>query len=282
MINLNHLKYFYDAARYESFTKSAKNNHVSHSAISQAIRNLEQFYGTELVSHKKNHFELTDEGKALQENVQKIFDSVLFSKKTVENSKTEYEGTFKIGFSQSMAMSFIPGFLKIFRKKYPKVLPSIKLSNSTQLANLIKDRTVDIGIGIDDGQFLKLESKTLKRGKFVLVSSVKENDLKKATFLIGDKGLEVIRFKQWYQKNKLANDVIEIESWEVATRLIQSGIGVGVIPDYILETNPTKLHVIDAPLNLPGYELKAFYRNKESLSRNCTLLLDFLFENKKN
>ena len=280
MINLNHLKYFYDACRYENITKSAEKNLVSHSAISQAIKNLEIFYGVNLIIHKRNHFELTDEGRKLFENVQVIFDSVLISKEKIESSKLIYEGPLKVGFSQSMAISFIPKNLKKFRKKYPNVLPSIKLANSKKLASLIEERVIDIGIGIDDGEFFDLESKNLKKGKFVLVSAKNTVDLDKETFLIGDKGQEVLKFKQWYSKNKFQNGIIEIESWEVITSLIHAGIGIGLIPDYILE-NPqnSKLNVLNVDLNLPSYELKAFYRSSKNLPRNCQLLLNFLFDN---
>ncbi|MGZ3790235.1 MAG: LysR family transcriptional regulator [Bacteriovorax sp.] len=274
MINLNHLKYFYDVCDSKSFTKSAKKNFISHSAISQAIKSLELSYGVTLMEHRKNFFELTEEGTVLFESIQLIFDSIKLSEIKLEKLKTEFSGNIKIGFSYSMAMNFMPDVLKNFKKKYPKIIPTIKLANSSKLAELIANRSVDVGIGIDDSALFKLESKLIKKGQFVLVSSKKEfreDDL----FLIGDKGEEVIKFKQHYQKNRLKNQIVEIESWEVISRFAQSGMGIGLIPDFILESSFTnKLHIVDLGIKFPHYELKCFYREEKYLSRNTQAFLD--------
>ena len=274
MHNLNHLKYFYDVCELKSFTKSAKKNFVSHSAISQAIKSLEVSYDVPLMEHGKNFFNLTEEGIILFESIQPIFDSIKLSETKLEKLKTELSGSIKIGFSYSMAMSFMPDVLKKFKIKYSKITPTIKLANSSKLAELISNRSVDIGIGIDDSALFKLESKLIRKGQFVLVSSRNEFRVEEDQFLIGDKGEEVIKFKQYYQKNKLKNQVAEIESWEVISRFAQSGMGVGLIPDFILESSfANKLHVIDLGIKFPQYELKFFFREEKYLSRNTQAFL---------
>ena len=275
MINLNHLRYFYDVCRYESFTESAAKNFISHSAVSQAIKGLESYYEVQLMVHKKKIFELTEEGRVLFENIQPIFDSVSLSKIKIDNQKNDISGNIKIGFSHSMAMNFMPGVLKTFKKKYPQITPIIKLANSVNLVELIVNRSVDVGIGIDDSAFFKLESKLIKKGKFVLASYKKEIKIADEIFLIGDKGVEVDKFKQFYQKNKLANQVVEIESWEVISRFTQSGMGIGLIPDFILDSPYShNLHIVDLGQKLPGYELKCFFKEEKFISRNTRLFLE--------
>ena len=214
-------------------------------------------------------------GNSLYESIQPIFDSVNLSKIKLDNQKKEISGTIKIGFSHSMAMSFIPTVLKNFKRKYPKINPVIKLANSAKLVELISNREIDLGIGIDDASFFKLESKSIKKGKFILASTKSEINLDNETFLIGDKGDKVVKFKHFYQKNRLENQIIEVESWEVITRFIQSNMGIGLIPDYIIESVlGTKLYPVDIGLKLPQYELKCFYRQEQYLTRNSRLFLD--------
>jgi DNA-binding transcriptional LysR family regulator len=275
MINLNHLKYFYDVCQSGSLTLSAKKNLVSHSAISQAIRNLELYYDVNLMIHKKNGFEITEEGKVLFDNIQPVFDSVKLSKIKLEDLRNEVSGELSLGFSYSMAMSFMPDLIKKLKNKHPKIKTSVKLANSFELKELILNREIDIGLGIDDGSFFQLESKLIKKGKFVLVSSKNEFDLKNETFLIGDKGDEVNKFKHFYQKNRLTNQIIEITSWEVIFRFIQSGLGIGLVPDFILDTALFKKnYIVELDLKLPTYELKYFFREEKYLSRNSRVFLD--------
>jgi len=275
MINLNQLKYFYDVCINESFTESAKINKISHSAISQAIRNLEQFYEVELVIHKKNYFELTEEGRVIFSNINSIFDSVINSKNQIELKKNDFTGQLKLGFSHSVAMGIMLGHLKDFHKKYPRIIPLIKLANSKELADLLLSRELDLGIGIDDGNFFKLESDLLRKGKFVLAASKKEANFKEESFLVGDKGEEVIKFKHWYKKNELTNPIIEIPSWEIINKMAQNGLGIGLMPDYLL-TGTHKLYILNHDIKLPNYELKVFYRSKSLLTRITQLAHNFI------
>jgi LysR family transcriptional activator of glutamate synthase operon len=226
--------------------------------------------------HKKNSFELTEEGKVLFESIQPIFDSVNLSKIKIANQKKEISGIIKVGFSYSMALNVMPSIFQNFKKKYPLVTSTIKLANSTKLAELISNRTVDLGIGMDDPSFYKLNSRSIRKGKFVLVSSKKNPNLEEETFLIGDKGNEVVKFKQFYQKNRMKNHIIEIESWEVINRFVQSGLGVGLIPDFILDSLPNnKFHVVDLGIKFPEYELKCFYRDEIYLAKSTKVFLDY-------
>jgi len=64
--HLNALRAFEVAARHSSFAKAAEELNVSHSVISQHIRNLEQWFGTDLFIRHGNRVELSDDGRDLQ------------------------------------------------------------------------------------------------------------------------------------------------------------------------------------------------------------------------
>lgn len=60
--NLTFLRYFFSAGQAKSISKAAKDNFVSQSAISQAISKLELTLNKQLITHEKNHFQLTQDG----------------------------------------------------------------------------------------------------------------------------------------------------------------------------------------------------------------------------
>ncbi|WP_342075086.1 LysR family transcriptional regulator [Yoonia sp. SS1-5] len=62
---MNALPVFEAAARHSSFAKAGAELNVSHSVISQHIRNLEHWLGTELFVRRGNRVELSDDGRAL-------------------------------------------------------------------------------------------------------------------------------------------------------------------------------------------------------------------------
>lgn len=74
--HLNALRAFEVAARHSSFAKAAEELNVSHSVISQHIRNLELWIGTDLFVRLGNRVELSDDGRALQPQLASGFQIV--------------------------------------------------------------------------------------------------------------------------------------------------------------------------------------------------------------
>lgn len=69
------LKMFCDLVEAESFTKAARINGVTQSAISQQISALERFFKSPLVERSKKEFRLTREGQTLYEHSKKIIQT---------------------------------------------------------------------------------------------------------------------------------------------------------------------------------------------------------------
>ena len=62
-INLNLYKYFFQVAKYESYTKAAQELMISQPSLSYSIKVLEEQLGIKLFKKEKNHVLLTNEGR---------------------------------------------------------------------------------------------------------------------------------------------------------------------------------------------------------------------------
>ncbi|WP_299850906.1 LysR family transcriptional regulator [uncultured Roseovarius sp.] len=67
--HLNALRAFEAAARNRSIAKAADELHVSHSVVSQHVRNLEEWLNVELFERHSNRIELSEEGKHFEPQV---------------------------------------------------------------------------------------------------------------------------------------------------------------------------------------------------------------------
>lgn len=131
MINLNYLKYFTDAGKLGSISQAAKQNYVSSSAISQAIKWLEDWYQIELIQHGKNKFLLTDKGREVMNHSQSLFSEMeIFSEKMQQLTKP---GTGVLNFSiqQSLANTIVSKAMKDFKKIYPFFDLKVTIATST-------------------------------------------------------------------------------------------------------------------------------------------------------
>ena len=70
MPSLNALRCFEAAARLEHFGRAAEELHLTHGAISRAVRTLEDDLGLALFERRSRRVFLTDAGRELAESVQ--------------------------------------------------------------------------------------------------------------------------------------------------------------------------------------------------------------------
>jgi DNA-binding transcriptional LysR family regulator len=72
-LDLNKLEVFLEATRCGSYTAAARRLHVTQSAVSHAIRKLEDGVGHDLVEWRQRRLALTDQGEYLRQACQRIF-----------------------------------------------------------------------------------------------------------------------------------------------------------------------------------------------------------------
>jgi DNA-binding transcriptional LysR family regulator len=277
--NFTHLLYFYDAAKIGGVGASAAKNFVTHSAVSQGIKKLEQDIGVSLITHKKREFKLTDAGKALIRESEKILSSVRAFEQQVQRSREIPMGELSFGSSHSIVSAFLLGPLASIRKQYPEIHTSFRLGKTPYVRDWIADGNLDLGITIDDGRLGGLEKIRLASGQFVVIRPSKAKSAK-PQFLVTETRPEIVAFQNQYErKHKRAPEILmAVDSWELITKMVEHGLGYGLVPDF--QVNRRKgagIEIWDIGLNIP-YELVAVIRKGEQPSRNSQLLLKALKE----
>ncbi len=95
-MNLETLKVFCDVVRCQSFSRGAALNKVSQSAASQAVHQLEQFFGVQLIDRSKRPFLLTPEGQLCHEGVREVLDRFEETQSRIQSLRGEINGTVRV------------------------------------------------------------------------------------------------------------------------------------------------------------------------------------------
>ncbi|PIP96013.1 MAG: hypothetical protein COW00_06935 [Bdellovibrio sp. CG12_big_fil_rev_8_21_14_0_65_39_13] len=264
MINPNHLKYFYDSCSFNSVSKAAEVNKVSHSAISHAIKSIENQLNVELLKHGKKKFELTEQGKTLFQHSNQLFDSFEILKNALSSDSIELSGQLKLGLSHSTSIGFMNDYIGRFVNLHSQIEPRVMIGNSKSLELLLNSREIDLGFGLEDGSLAQFERKSLLKGRFVLAASKRYK--KGDTFIVGDKGFEITALNDHHRKLKKRVHTIVVQSWAISADLAQDGVGVALIPDFVLAKHRDSLVQVMSEVRLPKYDLCAFYRSYNALS----------------
>jgi DNA-binding transcriptional LysR family regulator len=145
-INFELYKIFYHAAKSESFSAAAEKLFISQSAVSQAVKNLEDKIGNKLFFRKSRKVKLTAEGRLLFRHVEQAYNLI----KTGENKILEMQnmdlGEISIGVGDTVCKYFLVPFLQKFTLEYPKVKIHVINRTSFQLLDVLKNGLIDFGI----------------------------------------------------------------------------------------------------------------------------------------
>lgn len=287
--SIHQLMYFRDAVLLGVVGASAERNRVSPSAVSQAIRALESHFEMELLEHARNRFVLTADGKLLLESTHSVFGAIEELEERVSASRNMIMGEVMMATQQSIAYSLFPKFLGELQLSHAGVRPNIQLGTTDVVHQWIESRKVEFGISLDNFGDHNFQSVTIYRGRFVFVASktIRKWDQPELAFILpGETTRESRAFKSNYKKltGRAPHVPIEIKSWGVVKRLAESGLGVGLIPDYLLRFDQkSDLKTIKTDFPAIEYEINAYYtKDRGKLPRQSQFFLDRLKDFAKN
>ncbi|MDE1162208.1 MAG: LysR family transcriptional regulator [Acidobacteriaceae bacterium] len=144
-MELRHLQYFVTVATTGGFGRAARALHVSQSAISEQVRDLEHEIGVDLIDRSQRQIRLTVEGELFLEGARKTLATAEQAVQTVQRAKRGEEGNLTIGFFVGGHGRYFPRLIRAFRKQYPRVKVSLIEMTPAQQWTAIASGTLDIG-----------------------------------------------------------------------------------------------------------------------------------------
>jgi len=144
-VELRHLQYFIAVATTGGFGRAARSLHVSQSAISEQVRDLEEEIGAELFDRTQRQIRLTAEGEIFLDGAKETLAAAERAVKAVHRSKRGEEGRLTIGFFVGGNGRFFPELIRAFRAQYPLVKVSLVEMVPAQQWAALQAGTIDVG-----------------------------------------------------------------------------------------------------------------------------------------
>jgi LysR family glycine cleavage system transcriptional activator len=168
---LETLRVFEVACRLGSYSVAARELHVTHSAVSQRVRQLEEDLGLSLFERRGNRMVPTSSGLMLQAGVQGAFSELGATLGSLQGGRPEAEIT--ISLLPVMAARWLVPRLPRFKARFPRFNLHVKADQS--LANFKSDG-VDIAIRFGTGDWKGVRAIELLREECFPVCSPSFNE----------------------------------------------------------------------------------------------------------
>ncbi|MGE5512993.1 MAG: transcriptional regulator GcvA [Bacteroidota bacterium] len=153
---LNTLQSFEAAARHLSFSKAADELHVTHGAVSRAVRHLEDRLGVRLFVRETRAVRLTPIGASYAADVREVLDQLAAA--TVAVTGQQSSGVLNVSTLDSFASKWLVPRLFRFRRSQGDI--DVRLSTTERLVDFVGDG-IDIAIRYGRGQYPGLKAELL-------------------------------------------------------------------------------------------------------------------------
>lgn len=272
LINLLHLKFFYDAVTHKSISHAAKVNFVTQSAVSQGILKLTKIIGADLIYHNKQGLQITAEGKVVFENADHIFKAINNTFDQVRKINNDGKTEVKFVTTKSVGLFFFSNFHKKTLQEISLDL-QFKVGGLEFIRNSLRKGDAEFAVAVVDNGFDEFERKILHRGFFHLYQAKQTSD-----HLI-EKGILIDYAESPHVKElcKTLNLSIQMElsGWENVARFTEIGMGVGFLPDYLVDgPRYASLEISSVKTPVYEYEISVVYVKGKELSRGARVFLD--------
>ena len=131
--SLNALRFFDSAARQSSFTLAARELCVTHSAVSQQIRQLEEWLGCALFERRAGRVQLTAAGLDLQRAAHDAFD--LLERRCDELKRSTQPAELAVGAPASFLSNWLIPRLEHFEARHPDIRIRLQTAADAALLN---------------------------------------------------------------------------------------------------------------------------------------------------
>lgn len=233
-MEIQQLRYFTVAARYQHITKAAEEIHIAQPALTQIIKRLESEMGAPLFERNGRNIILTPEGKILQEEALQILKTIDELPIVLQQKKAERDKTLKIKVSAA-TIWFMPEIIA-YKKTHPDVNLDFIRNDDMRDCDFLITTSTDTG-GQAEERFIVDEEILLAVSKDRaknMPPKVRLSDLKGDVFLITDKSKPFFRICEEYcLKSGFAPNVIfECDSQTVIFDLVSADLGVAFCPTF--------------------------------------------------
>lgn len=239
------LQAFLALADCRHFGHAAQRCHVSQSAFSAMIQKIEAAAGARLFERDTRNVTLTPEGELFVQVARQLVSDIEAAFSDMSDYVARRKGRVAIAALPSLAAGWLPPVLADYRQRYPGVTVELFDAISDQCLDLLRHGKVDIALTAPGPNLLEFDTRPLCSDPFYLVCR-KDHKLAgkrriKVPQLAGCEMIHLARSTSVRQHldavlrpGGVIHTGLEVEHLATVAALIESGLGVSVVPELTL------------------------------------------------
>lgn len=240
--DLSSLALFVRIAETRSITKAAAASHIALAAASRRIALLEDQYGVKLLHRTARGVELTPAGHTLLEHARRLMGQANQMLADLSDYAAGTKGVVRLQANTSALTQFLAEDLAAFQAAHPGVKVTVEEERSIDIARALHAGSTDVGIVLEGTPVEGLECRDYRqdrlaavvpkghplRGRQVAFAKLLDHDI---VGMEASTALTQLLVARAAAEQKPLRLRAQVKSFEVVARMVQAGLGIGVLPD---------------------------------------------------
>ena len=285
-MNLRHLKIFVTVAECGKMRMAADKLHITQPSVSQAIKELESYYGIKLFDRLAQRIYITQTGKQLLPYARHIVDSYeSLEEYAFDVAKKE---RIRVGGSVSVGTVLLPKILHELERQVKGVDFKVTVDNTTLVEKMVLNSEVDIAIveGIVESEDLVqldiMEDELIlvvgKNHPFYHHPQIQLENLQGMNLISRESGSAE---RNQFEHYLAANDINMVSKWscsntETIKHAVESGEGIAILSKLLVEKElqDETFHIVNVKDVRIKRNLKLIYHKDKFFSPSMKAFLD--------
>lgn len=251
---------FATLARLGSFTRAAQELFLTQSAISHAIKSLEEQAGCRLFERSGRRVALTQSGEQFLRHVERILGEMKSARRGLDELSRWGHGRLRIGASTTACQYILPTVLREFKQSFPKCVISIDPGDHARQMDLLLNNHIDLALmlepeGVKELSFVPLFGDEMRflvapAHPWARTGRVQRDTFEEETMILYNHTSYTFRLvKDYFRDEGLPlSNVLELGSMEAIKELVKIGLGVGVLAPWVATTELSAGALVSLPL----------------------------------
>jgi DNA-binding transcriptional LysR family regulator len=247
-LDWNLLRTYLVIGQERSMSRAAARLHITQSAVSQALKRLEEQLDCVLIARSGRRFDLTETGEEVLRIAADIYGDISRLSTAIEGQHDDVVGKIRILSISRVLSRDYDNFLADFHQNHPKVELEVEVMGSSDIISSLLQKTASVGVGLCRIPQPKLEQRRLIRQRYAyfcgerhrlfgkdnltLEQLAGENFVSFTSDQIGGNLSPLAFFRD--QQGFTGKIVASSTSFEEIHRLICAGFGIGCLPDHLV------------------------------------------------
>lgn len=263
-LDIRHLKLIVAVTEEKSVTKAGERLHLTQSALSHQLRDIEERLGTPLFLRMNKKMILTPAGERLLRTARQVLDELKRTEEHISQMAESRQGTLRLSTECYTCYHWLPGVLKEFRREFPGVEVKIEVEATHRPIQALLHGKLDLAIVSSVQRDNRLQYQPLFEDEVVTIMAL-DHPLALRPYIRARDFLDqnVISYvspdestlfeKLLRPAGIMPARVSEVPLTEAIIEMVKAGLGVSTLARWAVEEQVASGKIVARPLTSKGF-----------------------------